>query len=160
MSQKIQNATELKKHAESAHKQKETVRCQDLLRSFSSVKVLHGICQQEKLFCDKQEFISLALKLLCKTPNEAVVESIGSVLQLHMKPQRNARQTNFEHELHIDWNGPVVARADDLIAKAIDRHFGSRKKWNLKSGESKFFTSKVVDRQKVEKSRLSFMNKL
>ena len=102
----------------------------------------------------------MALKLLCKTPNEAIVESIGSVLLLHMKPQRNARQVTFEHELHIDWNGPVVSRADEILAKSLDRHFGSRKKWNFKSGESKFFSSNVIDRQKVEKSRLSFMNKL
>ena len=150
----------LKKHAETAHKQKETIRCQDPVRAYSSIKVLHGVCQQEKLYSDKKDFVALALKLLCKTPNEAIVESIGSVLLLHMKPQRNARQVTFEHELHIDWNGPVVSRADEILAKSLDRHFGSRKKWNFKSGESKFFSSKVIDRQKVEKSRLSFMNKL
>ena len=74
----------LKKHAESAHKQKDTIRCQDPVRTYSSIKVLHGVCQQEKLFSDKKDFIALALKLLCKTPNKAIVESLGSVLLLHM----------------------------------------------------------------------------
>ena len=96
---------------------------------------MHGVCQQEKLYSDKQDFVALALKLLCKTPNEAIVESIGSVLLLHMKPQRNARQNTFEHKLHIDWNGPVVSRADDILAKSLDRHFGSRKKWIFKSAD-------------------------
>ena len=61
--------------------------------------------------------------------------------------------------LRINWNGQLVSSADDIFAKSLDRHFGSRKKLNFKSGESKFFTSKVIDRQKVKKSRLSFMNK-
>ena len=42
----------LKKHAETAHKQKETIRCQDPVRAYSSIKVLHGVCQQEKLYSD------------------------------------------------------------------------------------------------------------
>ena len=55
---------------------------------FSSIKVLDGVCKLEKYYIDKQKFISLGLKLFCKTPNEAVVESLGSVLQKHMKPER------------------------------------------------------------------------
>ena len=105
-----------------------------------------------------QKFIALALKLLCKTPNEAVVESMGSMLQKHMKPERPAKQSAFEAEMNIDWNGPVVSKSDHLLEEALDRKFGSRKKWSFKSGDSKFYTSKVVDRKKCETSRLSFMN--
>ena len=36
--------------------------------------------------------------------------------------------------------------------------FGSRKQWNFKSGETKFFSSKVVDRKRAEVWRLAFMN--
>ena len=60
--------------------------------------------------------------------------------------------------MHIDWNGPVLSRADSLLEMSLDRKFGSRKQWNFKSGESKFYTSKVVDRKKAETSRLSFLN--
>ena len=82
---------------------------------FSSIKVLHGVCKLEKYYIDKQKFISLALKLLCKTPNEAVVESLGSVLQKHMKPERPAKQSSFDNELQIDWNGPVISKADNFL---------------------------------------------
>ena len=75
---------------------------------FRSLKVLHGVCQLEKYYSNQQLFISLALKLLCKTPNKAVVES----LQKHMKPERSAKQNTFDSELHIDWNRPVISRAD------------------------------------------------
>ena len=42
--------------------------------------------------------------------------------------------------------------------ESLDRKFGSRKQWNFKSGETKFFSSKVVDRKRAEVSRLAFMN--
>ena len=142
-----------------AHKLSDSIIYQDVIKTFSSVKVLHGLCQQEKYYTDIQVFLALALKLLCKTPNEAVVESIGSVLQKHMKSERNAKQTTFENELNIDWNGPVVSQADHLFSRSLDRKFGSRKKWRFKSGNSKFYTSEVVDRKKGETSRLSFLNK-
>ena len=41
----------------------------------------------------KSNLNDIALKLLFKTPNEAVVESMGSMLQKHMKPERNAKKT-------------------------------------------------------------------
>ena len=67
-------------------------------------------------------------------------------------------QVAFEAEMNIDWNGPVVSKADHLLEESLDRHFGSRKRWSFKSGEIKFYTSKVIDRKKSETSRLSFMN--
>ena len=90
------------KHAASAHSNLESVRCEDQIKTFSSIKVLQGVCQQEKFYAGNQNFIVLALKLLCKTPNEAIVESMGSMLQKHMKPERNALQVAFEAELNID----------------------------------------------------------
>ena len=60
--------------------------------------------------------------------------------------------------MHIDWNGPVVSRANTLLEISLDRKFGSRKQWNFKRGDTKFYTSKVVDRKKEEISRLSFLN--
>lgn len=150
---------ELVKHVKHQHKNQETVQSLDQIKTFSSIKVLHGVCLQEKLYFGKQQFVSLALKLLCKTPNEAVVESMGSMLQKHMKPERNANQSAFEGEMHIDWNGPVVTRADQLLSRSLDRKFGSRKRWHFKTGSSRFYTSEVVDRKKSETSRLSFLNK-
>ena len=135
-----------------SHKGLQVVKLQDQIIKFNSIKVLHGICQKEKFYINMQHFISLALKLLCKTPNEAVVESIGSVFEKHMKPQRPGKQINFVNEMHIDWNGPVVSKADNILARSLDRKFGSRKKWNFKSGNTKFYTSAVVDRKKVEPS--------
>ena len=80
------------------------------------------------------------------------------MLQKHMKSERNAKQSAFEAEMNIDWNKPVVSRSGKLHEESFDRKFGSRKQWNFKSGETKFFSSKVVDRKRAEVSRLAFMN--
>ena len=115
--------TELKKHIKNAHKGLQFISCQDKIKTFSSTKVLHGVCQNEKFYIAQKCFIALALKLLCKTPNEAVVESMGSMLQKHMKPERPGKQSSFTNEMHIDWNGPVLSRAGNLLARSLDRKF-------------------------------------
>lgn len=148
----------IQKHVMNIH-QGENTSFADVETKFLSTKILHGICKNENLYDNKQEFLTLALKLLCKSPNESVVECIGSVAELHAKPQRNANYRVYETELHIDWNGPNLTKARPLIERALDRHFGSRKKWHFKTGNSKYFTSKVVDRKMKESSRLSFMEK-
>ena len=51
-------------------------------------------------------------------------------------------------------NFPVVSNADNILSRSLDRKFGSRKKWNFKSGDTKYYTSAVVDKKKLESSRL------
>ena len=84
--------------------------------------------------------------MFCKTPNESVIGSIGSVEELRTKPQRNGNFKNFETELMLDWNGPTVPKSQAFIEKLLDRHFGGRTNWKFKTGSSKFFVSLVVDR--------------
>ena len=145
---------DLVRHIKSNHKDKETVQTLDQIKTFKSIQVLYGVCLQDKFYFGKQEFINIALKLLCKTPNEAVVESMGSMLQKHMKSELNANQTAFTAEMHIDWNGPVVSRADHLLSASLDRWFGSRKRWHFKTGSNTFYTSELVDRKKTEVSHI------
>ena len=148
--------TKMTKHNKDIHKG-EFNQFGDQVISFSSIKIVHGICKEEKLYMGKEKFLSLALKIFCKTPNESVIECIGSVAELHTQPQRNCNFKKFETELMVDWNCPNLAKAKLFIEKSLDRHFGSRKKWNFKTGSSKFFISQVVDRINSQPSRLSFM---
>ena len=113
----------------------------------------------EVFFGRKQGSFNIALKLLCKKPNEAVVENMRSMLKKHMKPERNAKQTAFTADMHIDLNGHVVSRADHHLSASQDHWFGSRKRWHFKTGNSRYYNSEVVDRKKTEVSRLSFQNK-
>ena len=43
--------------------------------------------------------------------NGNVIESIGSVAELHTKPQMNCNFKRFETELMLDWNGPTVLKS-------------------------------------------------
>ena len=81
----------------------------------------------------------LALKLPCKTPNEIVVEYIWSVLEKHMKYQRPGKQIIFVSEMHIDWSGPVFSKTDNVLERSLNRKFGSRKKWNFKCSNTKYY---------------------
>ena len=144
------------KHNKDIHKG-ELIEFCDKLIQYSSIKVIHGICKEEKLFQNKKKFLNLALKVFCKTPNESVVESIGSIAELHTQPQRNCNFKKFETELIVDWNGPKPSKAQDFIRRALDRHFGGRKNWRFRTGSSKYFVSKVVDRVNSEPSRLTFL---
>ena len=130
---------------------------EDAFGTYSSMKLLHGVCHFEKYYCDKKEFLALALKIAVKTPNEAVVESIGSILNLHSAPNRNCNQKTYHNELMIDWNGPPVSKADNIIKEALDLHFRGRTKWHFKVTSSKFAVSEVVDRKLKEPSKLSFV---
>ena len=123
---------------------------EDAFRTYSTMKLLHGVCHFEKYYCDKKEFLALALKVAVKTPNEAVVESIGSILNLHSAPNRNCNQKTYHNELMIDWNGPPVSKADNIIKEALDLHFSGRKKWHFRVTSSKFAVSE-------EPSKLSFV---
>ena len=43
-----------------------------------------------------------------------------------------------------------------LGQRFLERHFGPRKKWNLKTGSTKYFTSQLVDITNSKPSQLSF----
>ena len=150
------NIDKIKKHNVDIHGGEITQFC-DRIVKYSSIKIMHGICKDQRVFENKKKFLAFALKIFCKTPNESVIESMGSIAELHTTPQRNCDFKKFEAELLIDWNGPNLTRAQGFLEKSLDRHFGTRKQWRFKSGSSKFFVSKVVDRINNQPSRLSFM---
>ena len=62
-------AHDIKKHMTNSHKGLQVVKLQDQIIKYNSIKVLHGICQNEKFYINIQHFITSTLKLLCKTPN-------------------------------------------------------------------------------------------
>ena len=75
--------------------------------------------------------------MLCKTPNEVFVDSIGLVLEKHMKLRRPGKQIIFVSEMHIDWNGSVVSKTDnELIQVKEEGWTGFSEGWH---GGSKGF---------------------
>ena len=65
-----------------------------------------------------------------KTRCEAVVEGMGSVINLHANGRRGLTAEKIEMEAYIDWNAPRLHEADDIIKEALDDHFKG-KKWHF-----------------------------
>ena len=59
------------------------------------------------------------------------------------------------NEALINWNGPPLHLADQLGRQALDRHFGSRGRWNFIT-QSNRTESTVIKRLKTEDSKLPF----
>ena len=57
--------------------------------------------------------------------------------------------------LHLDWNRPVVSRADNILRDFLDGWLGSIGRWHFETGTNKIYTSEVVDGKKSEVTRLS-----
>ena len=134
------NMKAIQKHVERRHRNEDT-EFSDSIGTYSSMKLLHGVCHFNKYNLDKKEFLALALKIAVKTPNESIVESIGSMLNLHSRHNRPCNQTTYHNKLMIDWNGPTITKADNIIKQALDLHFSGRKKWRFKVTSSKFALS-------------------
>ena len=47
----------------------ELTRFCDKVLKYSSIKIIHGICKDERVFTNKEKFLGFALKVFCKTPN-------------------------------------------------------------------------------------------
>ena len=65
-----------------------------------------------------------------KTRCEAVVEGMGSVVNLHANGRRGLTAEKIEMEAYIDWNAPRLHEADDIIKEALDDHFKG-KPWHF-----------------------------
>jgi hypothetical protein len=64
--------------------------------------------------------------------------------------------------MEIAENGPILAKADKIVKKAMDKYWKANGsgEWHFirKHCEGKFFKSKVLDRLRIESSRLGFMD--
>ena len=72
------------------------------------------------------------------------LDSLGLMLLKHMSPERNATLATITGDIHIDWNGPVVSRANNLLSASLDSWFGSKDRWHFKIGTNKFYTSEPL----------------
>ena len=58
------NIKKVLKHNKDMHKG-ELTQFRDKVVKYSSIKIVHGICKEERLFNDKKKILSLFLKVFC-----------------------------------------------------------------------------------------------
>lgn len=135
-----------------------------------------GTTIMKQLFCEPhfykgvEAWVFLFNHMLLKTSNEAVVESMGGIVDRHATGERHLKQPDYAKEAFIHWNGPRPHEAKALLAAALDRHFNG-KRWHFQKADrgahqgtldrwgtnKEFKVSKVVDRLASERSRVPFM---
>ena len=103
--------------------------------------------------------------MVLKTANEAVVESMGCIVDKHATGARGLGQPKYAREAFIHWNGPKPHDSDRMLAAALDLHFKGEP-WHFVKNDrglrveddlKRWKVSKVVDRLASEPSRLPFM---
>ena len=80
---------------------------------------------------------------------ESIVESIGSVVKHHNKPNRNMKEENLNAEITIAWNGPCIPKCNSVVECTFNKMY-SGPNWNFvrssKSNRLKFNqVSEAVD---------------
>ena len=105
-------------------------------------------------------FMSIAFLKSC---NEAVVESQGSIVDLHADPRRGLSQESYAMESMVHWNGPNTVECEQFLIDSLNLHFGKGNPWHFTSFDSnnsrvqKFMNSAVIDRLKKETGEFPFV---
>ena len=111
--------------------------------------------------------VELTMHIICasavKVSVESDVESLVSRYEKHFKIDRQLDEHRAEDEMEIAENGPLLVHADKILKKAMDKYWKETGTETGLKGESKssatlFKQSKVVDRFKMEKSKLTYMD--
>ena len=98
-----------------------------------------------------------------KIRNEAVVEGMGSIVNLHADGRRGLSSDAYVQEAFIHVNGPMIDKVDGLVKEALDRHFKG-KPWHFMQRSARGLASafsiesEVIGRLKAMKSKLPFMD--
>ena len=133
--------------------------------------IMCHVFTEEHFYKGAEGWLFLFNHMILKTSNEALVESMGGVLDRHATGGRHLQQPDYAKEAFIHWNGPRPHQAVRLLAAALDRHFG-KKPWHFTKTDrgaragsldrtwerhKDFKVSKVVDRLASENSRIPFL---
>ena len=128
-----------------------------------------GTVVMKSLFTCKELYIGMGDVLdtfqacALKSRNEAVVEGIGSVVNIHADSRRGLSANKYSMEAFIHWNGPTLPAADGVVKSALDIYFEG-KPWHFKhvsvngqkSANSIAGQGLVVTRHKLEAQKLPF----
>jgi len=119
--------------------------------------IIHKFCKDSTLYDGIPDFIHCILCACVKGAIESVVESMGSKLEHHNRPERQMSPETVNEAVFVAWNGPEVHHCDNVVRKALDRHFG--KSWHfVKSHPVKpYRVSEAVDNIQAQHPKFPMM---
>ena len=89
-------------------------------------KSLWQTCGQKSFYSNTEEIIHLSLCSFIKSPIEAVVEAIGSVINYHESEERSSMSpSTLEDEIMVKWNGPeeFSKQTTAIVKEALRKNF-------------------------------------
>ena len=93
---------------------------------------------------------------------ESIVESVVSIYENRQTKARTLSEDRANHEMQIGFNGPDIAKSDNILEKAMDAYFKTHKqeKWHFTMDPSRleYSVSKLIDKKITKSSKLSFMD--
>ena len=124
---------------------------------------MKSVFTESKLYSGVGDILYLFQHCALKTSNEAVVEGIGNIVNMHADRRRGLSSDAYEREAFIHYNGPPLCKADGLIKEVLDIHFDEGKPWHFTKGSrgaqsvSAGSKSAVLTRHHGEPSKLPCM---
>jgi hypothetical protein len=97
------------------------------------------MCTRQNLYEGLSDILHLALCSFVKSPLEATVETIGSVINQHGRKGRcSLRSDSLSTEVQVAWNGPreFQPQTQAILEEALEDFFKGHKK-----NSPRFFTS-------------------
>ena len=156
--------------------QSEAVRnlCQNISRHKSSlqncqtdIQIYHKVFSEPSLYIGAQHILATIAKIICSSPPESVVESMGSVIEKirqvrgGFKSSTNQQDIkDMSDELIVHWNGPPFSLCHSIVRQALNIHFHGHS-WHFIATDVRARMHKVslvVDRLNGAKANLTFMN--
>ena len=130
----------------------------------SSRMVVRELLTNEGYYRGCHDFMFLLSHCILKTVNEAVVESMGMIVDVHADPSRHLSSEKYVEEAVVHRNGPPLAQADPVVKAALDFWFKQNNKrgggaWRFKQVQRRHFrtTSIAVDNEERKRAKLPFL---
>jgi hypothetical protein len=92
--------------------------------------IIGTFCKDPTLYDTIPDFLHCVLSACIKGAVESVVESMGSKLEHHNKPERHLTPEHVNEAVFVSWNGPEIHHCDNVLRGALERHFCG-KEWHF-----------------------------
>jgi hypothetical protein len=133
----------------------------------TDVQLYHNVYSDRNLFIGAEHVLSEIAKIICSSPPESIVESMGSIIEKIRQARGGSKSStnrkdvdDISDELLIHWNGPPISNCDSIVRQALNIHFKGAS-WHFTATDvraRRHKVSAVVDRLNKTKSKLNFMN--
>lgn len=128
----------------------------------SGTVIMKSLFTNEQLWKGLGDILWMFEQCALKVRNEAVVEGMGSIVNLHADPRRHLSAEAYNKEAFIHYNGPPLPKARDIIKEALTHYFAETRggvehfiqtSWAGQRGAFSL-VSEVIQRHKREEARL------